>query len=220
MRRLALFLILAACSSSKDEEPFADPDLPVVAQNPDGEAYPTDHLGGNERRGPTLPGDRIPNFTFKGYRNGRASGLTNISMSEFYDPQQKRNKVLHLQLAATWCSICSSELEATVTVSDPLKERGVLFFEIVVSGAKAGAGPSLLEVDDWIDRHRTNFPTGIDVGARRLSAVGVSGTAMPHDILIDTRTMEILDSSVGAPRDVGIYVQDGLDWVATHPPSY
>jgi hypothetical protein len=128
--------------------------------------------------------------------------------------------VLHLQVAATWCSICSSELEATVTVTAPLKERGIVFLEVIVSGATAGKGPSLAEVDAWIDRHGTNFPTGIDVRARRLGVLGVDGSAMPHDILIDTRTMEILDSSVGAPLDVGKYVLSGLELVTTTPPSY
>jgi hypothetical protein len=42
---------------------------------------------------------------------------------------------------------------------------------------------------------------------------------MPHDLLIDTRTMEILDSSVGAPVDVGQYALEGLDFVEKNPPS-
>ena len=42
----------------------------------------------------------------------------------------------------------------------------------------------------------------------------------PHDVLIDTRTMEILDSSVGSPLDVGKYVLDGLEFVNSNPPSY
>ena len=205
------------CSSEADE--LADPDLPVVAANPDGIPYPTDNLGGGERRN-GLPGNRIPNFTFRSYRNGRAAGLETVSLAEYFDPGQKRHKVLHLQVAATWCGVCSAELEATVGVTEQLRARGIVFLEVIVSGASAGKGPSLAEVDAWVDRHKTNFPTGIDVRARRLGPLGVSGSAMPHDILIDTRTMEILDSSVGAPLDVAKYGQDGLDWVASHPPSY
>lgn len=210
---------LGATGCSEQPEEFADPDLALVEKNPDGEPYPTDHIGGRKRTG-TRVGDRMPNFTFKAYRNGRANGLETISLAEYYDPQQKRNKVLHIQVAATWCAICSSELEATVSVTEPLKKRGVVFLEVLVSGATAGKGPSLAEVDAWIDRHETNFPTGIDVRARRLGTVGVSVSAMPHDILIDTRTMEILDSSIGAPLDVGVYVLDGLKFVTEHPPSY
>jgi hypothetical protein len=224
LRKALLFFVVGVVSltpacGADEADPFPDPDLPVVAANPDGDAYPTDNIGGRKRSG-TRRGDRMPNFTFKGYRSGRAGGLEDIAIAEFYDPHQKRNKILHLQLAATWCSICSSELTATMTVAEELKKRGVAFFEIVVSGAHAGKGPALSEVDQWVDRHGTTFPTGIDVAARRLGTVGVSGSAMPHDIMIDTRTMEILDSSVGAPLDVGKYVQAGLEFVTNSPPSY
>src|SRR4029079_4201321 len=96
------------------------------------------------------------------YRSGREGGLQTVSLAEYYDPQQKRNKVLTLRVAAPWCALCSGELEWTVPVTEPLKERGVVFLEVVVSGATAGKGPSLAEVDEWIDRHKTNFPTGVD----------------------------------------------------------
>jgi hypothetical protein len=208
---------VSGCSDEPDE--LADPDLPVVATNPDGDPYPTDRLGGT-KRGLRRPGDRIPNFAFRAYRSGRGAGLETVSLAEYYDPQQKRHKLLHLQVAATWCAICSAELTATMTVVDPLRQRGVVFVEVIVSGATAGKGPSLDEVDAWVDRHKTTFPTGIDVRARRLGALGVNGAAMPHDILIDTRTMEILDSSVGAPLDVGKYVLDGLKIVTENPPAY
>lgn len=227
------FLLLLASSSSSlavvggattgcssDPEELSDPDLPPIEVNPDGIPYPTDHIGGLERTA-FRPGDRIPNITFKGYKDGnRAAGLTNLSLADYYDPEQKRHKVLHLQLAATWCSICSSELEATVSVAEQLKTRGIVFLEVVVSGATAGKGPSESEFDDWVARHKTNFSTGVDVRARRLSAIGVNGAAMPHDILLDTRTMEILDSSVGAPADVVKYVEEGLTFVTKNPPSY
>jgi hypothetical protein len=223
------FLVIAACAlplvpplgcgGSEAPDELTDPDLPLVATNPDGDPYPTDRIGGRKRSG-TRPGDRMPNFTFRAYRSGRGGGLESVSLAEYYDPHQRRHKVLHLQVAATWCAICSSELEATVPVTEELKAKGIVFVEVIVSGPTPGIGPSLAEVDAWVDRHGTNFPTGIDVRGRRLSAVGVNGALMPHDILIDTRTMEILDSSVGAPLDVARYAGDGLRFVTERPPSY
>lgn len=213
----AALLALGACSS--DPEEAEDPSLPAVTTNPDGIPYPTDHLGGTERS-VLKPGDRIPNFTFRGYRDGdRSKGLTTISLADYYDPSAKRNKVLYVQFAGTWCSVCSSELEATVTITEKAKEKGIALLEVVVSGATAGFGPSNAEFDGWADRHHTNFTTAIDVRAKRTSAIGVKGDAMPHDLLIDTRTMEILDSSVGAPVDVGHYALEGLDFVDKNPPS-
>jgi hypothetical protein len=128
--------------------------------------------------------------------------------------------VLHLQIAATWCTICSSELEATVSIKDQAAAIGVVFVEVIVSGPTAGKGPSAEDVDGWMARHNTTITTAIDVRARRLGVLGIDPAAMPHDLLIDTRTMEILDSSVGAPLDVGKYVQSAQRWVDANPPSY
>lgn len=212
--------VVVGCRSEEPAPDFADPDVQALETNPDGEPYPTDNLGGRPRR-TSARGQRIPNFAFQGYRDGdRSRGLETIPLAEYYDPGQKRHKVLHLLAAATWCAICSSELEAAVSVKEPLAAEGVVFFEVIVSGAAPGKGPSLAEVDDWVSRHKANFSVGIDVRARRLGRVGVDPAAMPHDILIDTRTMEILDSSVGAPLDIVKYVRDGLRWVKENPPSY
>ncbi len=223
-RPIALGLLALAlsggCGDKEGPPDFPDPDVVGTETSPDGDPYPTDNLGGRPRQG-TRRGDRIANYTFQAYRDGdRSKGLTPLSLAEYYDPKMKRHKILHLQVAATWCAICSSELEATVTVAEPLKERGVVFLEVIVSGPTAGKGPALEEVDEWITRHKTNFSTAIDVRARRLGVIGVDPGAMPHDILIDTRTMEILDSSIGAPLDVVKYVSEGLDFVKNNPPSY
>jgi len=217
--RLALVILLAVASCTSDPEPMDDPDLPAVTANPDGLPYPTDHVGGLQRS--TLrPGDRFPPYTFRGYRDGdRSKGLQTIAIADYFDPTQARYKVLHIQLAATWCSFCSYEVSATVPVAKELNAKGIALLEIVVSGGTPNQGPTTAEFDGWLDRHQTNFSVAVDVGVRRLGAIGVNGASMPHDILIDTRTMEILDSSLGAPGDVAKYGQDGLDFVGLNPPS-
>lgn len=213
-------LALASCSSNDPDE-LADPDLTPAATNPDGIPYPTDHLGGVERNA-YRPGDRMPNFAFLAYRDGdRSKGLQPISIADYYDPSGARNKVLYVQFAATWCAVCSDELAASVSIMEKAKAKGIVFLEVVVSGATAGFGPSQVEFDGWADRHHTNFTTAVDVRARRTASIGISGGsgAMPHDLLIDTRTMEILDSSTGAPADVGRYATEALDFVEKTAPS-
>jgi hypothetical protein len=216
-------LALASCSSSKEAPAdFADPEGVGRYTNPDGVAYPSDNLGGAERAG-TRPGQRIPNFTFQAYVDGdRAAGLKTISLADYLDPTQKNFKIIDLQVAATWCSVCSSVASATVPVKERLAREGVVFLEVIVAGNNSNAGPSLEEVDAWIGRHGSNLTTAIDVRARRLGAIGIDRAAVPYDLLIDTRTMEILDSSVGAPRgfDIESYVREGLQYVTSHGPSY
>jgi hypothetical protein len=224
-RALAIGLLtsaLGSCSSTKETEPdFADPELPGRDANPEGVPYPTDHLGGSPRSG-SRPGDRIPNFTFQAYVDGdRAAGLKTISLADYFDPQRAHHRILHIEVAAVWCTICSSYAEATVKVKEPLGQEGMVYIEVMIGGQSgSGAGPSLREVDDWITRHQSNFTTAIDVRAKRLAGIGVPPQTMPWDIMIDTRTMEILDSTGGAPLDIVSYDRSYLKAVASRAPAY
>jgi hypothetical protein len=221
MRALAfpcLVLSLAACASDSGPADFPDHDVAGRETNPDGVPYPTDSLGGLERAA-SRRGNRIPNMTFQAYVNGdRSKGLQTLSLADFFDPDQKRHKLLDIQISQAWCSICSSETEATAQVVDALGEEGAVFLQVMTSGNDASKGPALEEVDAWVDRHAMTYTLAIDVRGRRMGSLGV--TTVPWDILVDTRTMEILDSSAGAPADVAKYVREGLQWVASHPPSY
>jgi len=215
-----LLVLVLAVSCKKDDTPpdFPDPDVPAHPTNPEGVAYPTDSLGGAER-GVNHPGDRIPNLTFQAYVDGdRSKGLQTVSLADYFDPERKHHKLLDIQISAGWCSICSVETSSTSQVIDDLKKEGATFLQVMINGNGGATGPALEEVDAWVDGHHMTYTLAIDVRARRMNGLGV--TTVPWDLLIDTRTMEILDSSAGAPADVEKYVRDGLDFVNAHPPSY
>lgn len=218
LRALTAFgLVLVACATEAPSE-IDDPALPGRTTNPDGIPYPEDALGGAERSA-THAGDRIPNFTFKAFVGGDASkGLELVSLADFYDPDQKRHKILDIQVSQSWCSICSAETRATVPGVSALSEEGVVFLQVMTSGPSPASGPSLEDAEGWLARHGMNYTLAVDVRGRRMASLGV--TTVPWDILIDTRTMEILDSSAGAPVNVASYVREGLRWVDGHPPSY
>jgi len=209
--------VLASCGSSTSD-PFADPDVPGRDANPEGVPYPTDHIGSAERTR-SRPGDRIPNLTFQGYVNGDRSKLQTLSLADYYDPDRKRHRLLVIQFAATWCSYCSSEITETLKVKDDPDLEGAVFLNVLVSGAKLQEGPSLDEAEGWAARHDLKYSMAIDVGARRVGRLGVDGSVMPWDARIDTRTMEILESSGGAPANVLTYVKEGLDFVNKNPPA-
>jgi hypothetical protein len=220
---LTIALAMSGCSSSNSEPAeYDDPDIAGRNANPDGVAYPTDHIGGTQRAA-GRPGDRIPNYTFMAYIDGNeAAGLQPVSLADYYDPTSKRFKILDLQISATWCSVCSAVTTATVPVKAQLATEGAVFLEVVVAGASQSAGPSLAEVDAWVTSHSSNLTTAIDVRAHRLGNIGVDPELVPYDILIDLRTMEILDASPGAPMnfDIASYAHEGLQFVAKNKPSY
>lgn len=220
---LAVFALVSvatgACSSKQDETPFADAPVAAHDANPDGVAYPTDHLGGRARAG-TQRGDRIPNFTFQGYPDSnRAGGLKTISLADYYDPGQKHGKVLHLMEAAYWCTICDGQTKDMTAKKAAVSGTGVVILQAIMNGAKHDVGPSLLEVDNWMDRYPTWFTVMIDERAKRVGTVS-EVDAVPWNALIDLRTMEILFVGIGAPTDYAQFTQAGLDWVDKHPPSY
>lgn len=207
----------AGCSSERDPD-FPDPDVAATALNPDGDPYPTDHIGTLERSN-GKPGSRVPNLSFQGYVNGdRDAGLRTISLADFYDPKVKRHKVLIVLAAATWCSICAATAEDLVPKKAELESEGAVFLEVIVNGSRLNEGPSLSEVDQWINRHQANYTTAIDVRARRMAQLGVD--TVPWSMLVDTRTMEILEAGSGAPADMAKYARAGIQFVTTNPPAY
>jgi hypothetical protein len=186
-----------------------DVDVPGRDRNPDGIAYPTDRLGSTPRQGPT-PGDHFPNLTFRGYPgSNRAAGLQTVSLADYYDPDAARHRVLHLMAAALWCPHCQHETDLMAAAAPTLTAEGAVFVQAAIDGASRDEPPDLCSVESWMTDHGTNFTVVFDVDARRIGAVAeISG--VPWNALIDTRTMEVLDVTVGTPQDFAAYVRAGL----------
>ena len=87
---------------------------------------------------------------------------------------------------------------------------------MLVAGASSGYGPSKAELDSWVDTNHTSWTVLADVRGRRTSQQ-LDLPGVPSSMLIDTRTMEIIHSSAGAPDDLGAYFKLGLDWITQHP---
>ncbi len=214
-RTLALVAIVACSTASGQELPLQ---MPAAApENPSGAAYPSDHVGTRQRQN-TSAGDRIANLSFRGYRGGVAQAeLQTLSLADYYDPDATRHRALYVFAAASWCAICkrvATELERRGT---ELEARGVRILVVLVNGREPSQGPSLDDLDAFAALHPMKLDLGVDVRATALGAYGLQG--VPFNMLIDTRSMEILDESVGEP-DLDRYVAAGLDYVEKNPPAY
>jgi hypothetical protein len=211
-------LFAPGCGGNNTPAEFDDNPPAAPAQNPDGVPYPTDNIGTTARAG-KLPGKRIENLSFQGYLNSdRAAGLKVISMADFFDPGAKRYKLIAIQAAATWCTICMAETRDTVALQPEYSQKGVVFLQTIINGPTNGFGPSLLDVEGWMDKHGTNFTVLIDVRGKRSIPLGAQ--AVPWNARIDPRTMEILDQGTGIPRNLAEYIDEGLNFVAKAKPSY
>jgi hypothetical protein len=202
--------LAVACGGSSTPSELADPDVAPHPTNAAGDAYPTANVGPKE-------GQIMPNLAFQGYPDSNtAAGLQNVSFADYYDKAGKDHSVLFVTIGATWCSSCASQTTVMESIKATYRAKGVVMLEVLVAGAAASYGPSKSELDAWVADHATTWTVGADVRGRRMFGQMGFG-AVPSSMLIDTRTMLILDQKGGAPDDLGAYLQLGVDFVTKHP---
>jgi hypothetical protein len=189
--------------------------------NPDGKPYPAKNVGysarGIDRLGKPnkQPGNVIPNYKFLGYPDAdKSKGLQTVALADFYDPEGKNFKIIHLVVAGVWCKPCNQETDALVPAYPDMKTKGVVVVQALGDGPKLNVGATKTDLDSWIDNHHTNFTQVLDPGQKNLG-VFFDAAAIPWNADVDARTMEILQAGVGYqdPADVQIW----LDWYAANP---
>jgi hypothetical protein len=238
---LAGLPILAACASksSSGTSPGQDPGVtgndPTVGQgtevNPYGVSYPVDNIGFKARDNPqaTIPGDKIKNFKFVGYLNSdKSQGLTTISLADFFDPEMRQWKVIHVSVAGVWCYWCKEETKALeapqsdgkALVNDLVAKKVVYLTALSEDINHQPAKQS--DLDYWLAEQKTTYTQLLDPGNRNLGPFFTSA-GIPWNGNIDARTMEILSSISSAPSSDGTTidimgdVQPWLDFVDSHP---
>ncbi len=166
--------------------------------NPDGVAYPSPAAGyGRSARNGSTPGSVMANFKFQGYLDGDASkGLTTISLADYYDPCNKRYKLIHLTVGAVWCQPCFQETDALVASESSLAAQHVLVLQALDDGPVAGTPATPGDLDYWTKSHKSNFTEMLDPGLQNLSGF-FNAASVPWNADLDPRTMEILDASGG-----------------------
>jgi hypothetical protein len=189
-----------------------------AALNPDGFPYPSPPYGRNARSG-TTPGSRMRNFAYLGYRNGDPSqGLQTIAMIDYYDPCGKRYKLIHLSVAAVWCTPCNEETAAMVLAKSDIDANQVLMLQALDDGPVLNVGATPGDLDRWVARYKPTFTEMLDPGLTNLGGF-FAAAEVPWNCDIDPRTMEILDQSTGWTGDVTSELSPGLAAVQG-PQSY
>ncbi len=167
--------------------------------NPDGVPYPSPAGGyGHTPRTGNTPGSVIANFKFLGYPGGTvvADPMPTISLADYYDPCQKRYKLIHLSVAAVWCVPCNDETSAIVAAKSQLDSEGVVVLQALDDGPVEGTPATESDLKYWINNHNSNFTEMLDPGLKNLAGF-FNAAAIPWNADIDPRTMEMLDSSDG-----------------------
>ncbi len=219
---------LVSCSSSKPTNQGlaggGGSDPTGTEMNPYGVAYPTTGIGFKPRADPSsqAPGDKIKNFKFLGYVNsGKSSGLTTVSLADFFDPEMRQYKLLHISVAGVWCYWCKEETKALVPLIPQLKDKRVIYITALSENNDHGPAAQK-DLDFWVDSWHTNYTQVLDPGNRELGPFFTSA-GIPWNGNFDARTMEILSSTTSAPAgadgqiDILGDVNPWLDWIDKHP---
>jgi hypothetical protein len=150
----------------------------------------------------TIPGSVVENFAFLGWKapgaaNYEASAFERVSLADFYDPDGKKGiKLIVLNGSAVWCGVCRSEAGdiRSRTLYAKYKALGVEFVWSLFEDAQ-GAPAQPLDLANWASSYQVDFPMVLDPSLK-LGAF-FSADATPLNLVIDARTMRIVDVMLG-----------------------
>jgi len=206
----ALALIFAtACSSTPvtgpSEQGGPGPSEPSPGSNAGGVSGPYQKL--DYPAGPygVGVGSIIEDLAFLGWRDPVASGydttkFETVRLSEFYNPDGARSdiKLIWINASAVWCSVCRAEMKdiKNQSVNALFRAKGLQLVETLFEDNNSlPATP--LDLKNWGEfaDHAIDFPLLLDPGFK-LGAFFTSD-ATPLNLLVDARTMQIRDATMG-----------------------
>lgn len=153
----------------------------------------------------TVKGATIANLSFVGWRDPAAanydrSKFETLRLSDFYNPDgdESAARVLALNASAVWCTVCRAEYQhlSRDQVYAKYRPLGIEILGILFEDNDGfPARPQDLELWGGANGFSVTFPLVLDPGFK--SGVYFDSDATPLNMVIDTRTMKILDVSMG-----------------------
>lgn len=219
-RILALPVVFVLACSSETAAPEQDTGLKddgtgaveAPDTNPDGVAYPSSNLGTNQRSG-SKAGNLINNYKFLGYPDANpANGLQPMSLAQFFDPEGKRYKLIHIQASGVWCIYCQKETEVVVPLKAKFDEMKVVWLVSLAEGASQGTPSKSKDLDGWIAEFKSPYPHVLDPGNKNLG-VFYDAAALPWNANVNAKTMEILQAGTGAHTTEDAVMTELNEWL-------
>jgi len=136
-----------------------------------------------------------PNLSWQGYVEGAATATT-ISIQDYFDCDGKRGiNALFVSQAALWCGACQSEAaELNGHMAGGWTAKGIDVLVLVIED-KMGNPAQLKHAEAWKNTYKAN---GWSAAADpKFSFKGPGSNGLPLGVIIDPRTMKIIDKSEG-----------------------
>lgn len=184
--------LLGACGSNRPEIP------PELLGDGGGQTreYPEGPYGSE-------PGELAANAEFRGFRRPLAArleqdALESLSLDRFYDPDGYRHELILLNSAALWCSVCIEEHRALPEQYAEYEARGLVVLSALFQDQR-GDPADFEDLRAWIQTFDVPFPMVLDPDYQL--GVYASAETAPLNLLIDARTMRIVEKFVGDQRE-------------------
>jgi hypothetical protein len=145
----------------------------------------------------------IDNLEFIGWRdpvgaNYDAAQLEHVSLGDFYDPTGATTELIVLNASAVWCVVCQGEMRDMNSngTYQAYRDRKVQVFGTLFEDAQSKpAKPADLVIWGSSASRAIAFPLVLDPALKM--GVYFTSDATPLNLVIDARTMRILDVMMG-----------------------
>jgi hypothetical protein len=197
---LALAAVLAGCGTNRPEIPpelLQYPGETALTAGCDTPGYPSGPYG-------TDPGDTVQNTCFRGWETPGTlphtdAELVDLPLGAFYDPSGKQYELLLVNTAALWCAACKSEHKTLGQHYADLAPRGLGLVSALFQD-NSGEPATLDDLRQWVEAFDVEFPMVLDPDYQL--GIYASADTAPLNLLIDARTMKIVQKFVGDQSSV------------------
>jgi hypothetical protein len=136
-----------------------------------------------------------------------------MSLAQFFDPEGRQYKLIHIQASGVWCVYCQKETEVVVPLAAKLREKKVVWLVSLAEGRTQGTPSKKADLDGWIANFNSPYPHVLDPSNKNLG-VFYDASALPWNANINAETMEILQSGVGAHTSESALLSELDEWLA------
>jgi hypothetical protein len=159
-------------------------------------------------------GSIIENYKFRGFpqpQNGDYSELREFQLADLYNPtgdgrfapdsiwgDRAKPKALVIDISSVWCGPCNHESDVVIPeLLETYAPMGGEFLIQLADGGTVGEPATPLNLENWAKKYDLPVPHAIDP-SYKLSAL-FEQNAYPTNIIVDLRTMKIVEIIAGAP---------------------
>jgi hypothetical protein len=150
----------------------------------------------------------LENFSFLGWHDPKSANydvnkLERVQLSEYYNPDGRSNlKLIWINASAVWCSVCRAEMSDIKNnqVHAVFGPKGVQLLVTLFEDNDSGPAKPV-DLANWgsVSQHAIDYPLALDPGFK-LGAFFTSD-ATPLNMLVDAKTMKVLDATMGYSSD-------------------